>query len=110
MGARYRQQGDMVELTHVLDDGAAQAAGLSAGDKLLAINGLQVSTGNLESLVSESDPGAQLTVYAFRRDELMVFQMQPKAAATDTCELWLLPDDECNAQQLARRRQWFAQG
>lgn len=109
IGARYRQQGDMVELTHVMDDGAAQAAGLSAGDKLLAVNGLQVSRNSLDSLVGQSDAGAALTVHAFRRDELMVFQLQPTAAALDTCDLWLLPDEECNARQLARRSQWLAQ-
>ncbi len=108
IGARYKQRGDMLELTHVLDAGAAQAAGLSAGDRLVAINGLQVSSGNLDSLIAQSDQGAGITVYAFRRDELMSFQLLPKVAPSDTCELWLLPDDECTEQQLLRRHQWLA--
>lgn len=108
IGVRYKQQGDMLLLTHVLDAGAAQAAGLSAGDKMLAIDGIQVHKANLELLVSQPDQGAGLTVHAFRRDELMTFQLLPKDAPSDTCDLWLLPDNECTGRQLLRRREWLA--
>lgn len=108
IGVRYKQQGDMLVLTHVLDAGAAQQAGLSPGDKLIAINGLQVNTGNLELLLVRSEQGADISVHAFRRDELMTFQLPPKIAPSDTCDLWLLPDDECSERQLLRRRDWLA--
>jgi predicted metalloprotease with PDZ domain len=108
IGVRYKQQGDMVVLTHVLDAGAAQAAGLAAGDKLVAIDGLQVSAVNLEPLVAQSGKGEEISVHAFRRDELMTFQLLPKVAPSDTCELRLLPDDECIGRQLLRRREWLS--
>ena len=110
IGVRCQQQGDMLVLTQVLDDGAAQQAGLSPGDKLIAIDGLQVNSSNLELLLARSDPGAEISVHAFRRDELMTFQLCPKAAPADTCELWLLADEECSQRQLLRRREWLALG
>jgi len=108
IGVRYKQQGDLLLLTHVLDAGAAQSAGLSAGDKLIAIDGIHVNKANLELLVSQPEQGVELTVHAFRRDELMTFQLLPKDAPLDTCDLWLLPDNECTERQLLRRREWLA--
>ncbi|MGV4428958.1 PDZ domain-containing protein, partial [Pandoraea pneumonica] len=48
MGVKTGKRGDEVTLTQVLDGGAAQAAGLSAGDSLVAIDGLRVTSGNLD--------------------------------------------------------------
>lgn len=110
IGVRYKQQGDMLALTHVLDAGAAQAAGLSPGDKLVAIDGVQANKDNLERLISQPEQGPGITVHAFRRDELMTFQLLPKDAPSDTCELWLLPDNDCTERQLLRRREWLGPG
>lgn len=109
LGARYRQQGDFVELVQVFDDGAAQCAGLSAGDKLIAIDGLQVSEKNLDTLLEQFATGDEVSVQAFRRDELMSFTLPIQLAPLDTCELWLLPEEQCTPQQLARHRSWLKQ-
>jgi predicted metalloprotease with PDZ domain len=109
LGARYRQQGDFVELVQVFDDGAAQCAGLSAGDKLIAIDGLQVSEKNLDTLLEQFATGDEVSVLAFRRDELMSFTLPILLAPLDTCELWLLPEEQCTPQQLARHRSWLKQ-
>ncbi|WP_457666959.1 M61 family metallopeptidase [Thiolapillus sp.] len=109
IGARYAQKGDFVELLQVFDDGAAQSAGLSAGDRLLALDGLQVTAGNLDGLLGQFETGTQVQVHAFRRDELMVFSLPVKMAPRNTCELWLLPETECTPAQLARRRDWLNQ-
>ncbi len=110
IGARYKQQGDYVELTHVLDAGSAQHAGLSAGDRLVAVNGLQVSASNLDGVFAQANANEKISVHAFRRDELMLFQLAPRKAPLDTCELWLLPNDDCSSDQLKRRSQWFDPG
>ena len=107
IGARYTQKGDFVELTQVFDNGPAQMAGLSAGDKLVAVDGLQVTEKNLPDLLALFDAGDCVPVHAFRRDELMAFSLPVQEAPKDTCELWLLPEAECNAKQLARRHNWF---
>lgn len=108
IGARYRQQGDLVELTNVFDGGAAQAAGLSPADKLIAFDGLQPTAGQLAAMVASVTPGESRTVYLFRRDELMRVELTPRPAPADTCDLWLLADDEVTPEVVQRRHRWLS--
>jgi predicted metalloprotease with PDZ domain len=64
-------------LTQVHEGGSAHQAGLSAGDILIAIDGLRVSGSpcNLDQLFSRYRVGDTVTVHAFRRDELMAFDV-----------------------------------
>jgi len=109
LDARLAQKGDFVELTQVLEGGAAQQAGLSAGDRLISVAGLQVSTGNIEDLLARHGRDGAVEVLAFRRDELMRFQVEPRPAPADTCDLWLLSGEDCSPVQLRRRAQWLKQ-
>ena len=61
------------KLAQVHEGGAAHIAGLSAGDVLVALDGLRVTGGNLDALLSRYAVGAQVAIHAFRRDELMTF-------------------------------------
>ncbi|RKP45775.1 M61 family metallopeptidase [Pararobbsia silviterrae] len=69
LGVRMRAGADAV-LAAVHDGGAARRAGLSAGDVLVAIDGLRVTGGNLDALLARYRPGDKVRVHAFRRDEL----------------------------------------
>lgn len=69
LGVRVRG-GAECALAVVHEGGAAQKAGLSAGDVLVAIDGLRVTGSNLDSLLSRYLPGAKVEIHAFRRDEL----------------------------------------
>lgn len=69
LGVRLRA-GAEVALAAVHDGSAARRAGLSAGDVLIAIDGLRVNGGNLDSLLARYRPGDKVRVHAFRRDEL----------------------------------------
>ncbi|SAL18451.1 peptidase [Caballeronia choica] len=69
LGVRVRGGADCV-LAVVHEGGAAQKAGLSAGDVLIAIDGLRVTGANLDGLLARYLPGAKVEVHAFRRDEL----------------------------------------
>lgn len=109
LGASWRQSGDFVELLHVFEDGAAQRAGLSAGDRLVALDGLQITSDSLAGRIAVLALDRSVELLAFRRDELMRFQLRPLPAPDDTCDLWLLPDDECTPAQLARRKRWLQQ-
>jgi len=83
------------ELTHVLDQGAAQNAGLSAGDIVIAIENLKVSAETIEEKVAVFNAGDSFKLHAFRRDELMEFQLQAVNAQPDSCALSLkdeIPD------------------
>ncbi|MES2127211.1 MAG: M61 family metallopeptidase [Pseudomonadota bacterium] len=62
------------KLTQVHEGGAAHAAGLSAGDVLIALDGLRVGA-NLDALLARYSVGDAVSVHAFRRDELMAFSV-----------------------------------
>jgi len=65
------------KLSQVHEGGAAHQAGLSAGDIVIAIDGLRVNgnPSNLDQLLSRYRVGDTVTVHAFRRDELMSFDV-----------------------------------
>jgi len=69
------RDGNDCKLSSVHENGAAHLAGLSAGDLLVAIDGLRVTATNLETLLSRYGVGSNVEVHAFRRDELMTFSV-----------------------------------
>jgi predicted metalloprotease with PDZ domain len=71
IGARTAAAGEGVKLTQVLDGGGAQRAGLSAGDVVIAIDGLKAGSANFDKLLARKRKGAHVKVHAFRRDELI---------------------------------------
>jgi len=89
LGARFESLPQGVRLTHVFDQGAAQQCGLSAGDVVIAMNRLHVDTKSIEQRLAESKEGDVVEIHAFRRDELMTFQLQAINPADDTCALEL---------------------
>lgn len=80
LAAKVRCVGSDCQLAQVLTDGAAHRAGLSAGDTIIAIDGLRVfgadAANNLERLLACYQIGHQLTVHAFRRDELITVKVK----------------------------------
>jgi predicted metalloprotease with PDZ domain len=72
------REGNDCKLTQVHEGGAAHAAGLSAGDVLMAVDGLRVSgnPSNLDALLARYKVGDTVAVHAFRRDELMTFNVK----------------------------------
>lgn len=109
LGARYQQKGDYIQITSVTEKGAAQKAGLSAGDCIVAVDGLQVKAADLDAFIDRFTPHDVVTLHAFRRDELMTFSFRPQTAKDDTCDLWLLPEDELTDMQKQRRQAWLGQ-
>ena len=63
-------------IAHVFDGSAAQRAGLSGGDTLVALDDLRVTPATIDKLLTRYTPGDTLRVAAFRRDELMQFEVQ----------------------------------
>jgi predicted metalloprotease with PDZ domain len=72
------RDGANTKLTQVHENGAAHRAGLSAGDVLVALDGLRVAgtPSNLDTLLCRYRVGDTVQVHAFRRDELMTFDVQ----------------------------------
>jgi predicted metalloprotease with PDZ domain len=65
------------KLNQVHEGGAAHQAGLSAGDVVIAVDGLRVNgnPSNLDQLFARYRVGDTVPVHAFRRDELMRFEV-----------------------------------
>jgi len=76
LGVRVRAAGADCTLAAVHDGGAAQKAGLSAGDVLIAIDGLRVTGTNLDALLGRYQAGATVEIHAFRRDELRLWRVK----------------------------------
>ena len=94
---------DGAHLGHVHDGGAAQDAGLSAGDVVIAVDGIKATRGNLQRLVGERTPGTKLRLHAFRRDELLEIDLVLKAPELDTAWLSLRTDADADK----RRHAWL---
>ena len=105
-GARTAGDGAELRLTHVLDGGAAQAAGLAAGDVLVAIDGIRMSPRSAESQIGRLQPGERARFTVFRRDELHEFEVTFGPAPADTCALRF--DRRAGAAALRLRRGWLA--
>jgi predicted metalloprotease with PDZ domain len=75
-------------------DSAAAKAGLSANDVIIAIDGLKATTKLAEKYAKQE--GAY-TIYAFRRDELMAFEVQ--AAGSELTEVELKIEDQAKAEK-----------
>ena len=73
LNIRVRQQGNDCIVTHVYENGTAHYAGISAGDVLLAIDGLRVSADgkSIAQQLSRYALGDAVDIHVFRRDELM---------------------------------------
>lgn len=102
LGARV---GGDQKLSAVAVDGPASRAGLSANDVLVAIGGLRATPERLAAVLTRYAPGETVPVAAFRRDELMTFDVTLAAAPADTCYLTLQPD--VDAATAARRDAWL---
>jgi predicted metalloprotease with PDZ domain len=81
LGARTSRVGTDCKLSNVYEGGAAHCAGLSAGDVLVALDGIRV-TSSLDVVLARYRVGDTVTVHAFRRDELLIFSVRLLADTT----------------------------
>jgi len=85
IGIRLQPDLREAQLAVVLDQRPAQLAGLAPGDQIIAVDGIKADAAGLDGLLHRAMIGEPLTVHAFRRDELMTFEVTPEAAPADTC-------------------------
>lgn len=103
LGLKLRA-GDLT-VAHVLAGGAAQRAGLSGGDVLVALDGLKLSPGLWPYKLLALAPGQKCTLHWFRSDELMSAELTADALALDTWTLTLAAN--AAPDRLARRKAWL---
>ena len=105
IGARFAANHLGVNITQVFSDGSAEKAGLSAGDIIIAINNLQVKKSNIDKIVESHSVGDELTIHAFRRDELKIFKLILIKAELTTC--YLQVNSQASIQQCKRKDNWL---
>ena len=81
-------------LTQVFDDGAAQIAGLSANDTLLAIDNVRVTSANLRQLLNNIPKSQQVVVTIFRQDALMNLPLTLKNAIKHVAQLTVVDQEK----------------
>lgn len=106
LGMRARKQQGALRVTHVLDDGPAQSAGVIADDEIIAIDGIRVDAETCDALVTQLPVGKPVCFHLFRRDELLQLQITPSDPPKDTCFLSI--DEDASDESQERRRQWLA--
>lgn len=74
-------------IQHCFEGSPAHAAGLSAGDVIIAIGGLRATHASFEKLLSARAVGECVVLHAFRRDELREFHATLAETPADTCFL-----------------------
>ncbi len=96
-------------IKHVFTGGAAQAAGLSGQDHIIALDYLKVDKRNWETRLVGYLAGEEVTIHAFRRDQLQQFKLILQAAPANTCELTLETSLETSkdAGKIQARRAWL---
>ena len=107
LGVLYKAGHAGAKLTAVMDYGPAMQAGLSAGDVVIALDGIKVTSANLEQLLERAQLGEKVEIFAFRRDELMRFEVEMLPAEPNACYLWLQQD--ITKEQQTRVQSWMNQ-
>ncbi|WP_371814611.1 PDZ domain-containing protein [Niveibacterium sp. COAC-50] len=105
IGAKVASEGESIKLAQVFTDGPAHAAGLSAGDLLVALDGLRVKAGGLDARLARMQAGTTVSVHAFRRDEL--FETRLQLAPPPTVKAKLAEDKRAGKPVAALREAWI---
>ncbi|WP_327857464.1 M61 family peptidase [Acinetobacter guillouiae] len=93
-GLKVAEKAEGVIIQQAHRDGVGAKAGLSANDVIIAIDGLKASEKLLNQYAKQQ---GQFTVYAFRRDEFLQFELQGGEVALTTVELTVL--DQAKAEK-----------
>jgi predicted metalloprotease with PDZ domain len=94
-------------VTGVLDGGAAQTAGLSPGDELVAIDGLRATAeADARALLAARKPGDAVTITVFRRNRLATVRVTLDEAPPTKWELVAIAQPGAEAE---RYRAWIGE-
>ena len=105
IGARLATDNLGAKITQVFSNESAEQAGLSAGDIIIAINNLQITKSNIDSTIQSYAVGQEVSIHAFRRDELILFKLTINEADLTTC--YLQAFDEIDEKHKHRVGSWL---
>ncbi|MDX1693920.1 MAG: PDZ domain-containing protein [Ketobacteraceae bacterium] len=91
-GAMFTPDPSGAKILNVATGKAASLAGLSAGDVIVAVDGIKASADRIETLFQPFAEGDEVKVHAFRKDLLMEFTLTVDRAPDDT--VYFVVEDE----------------
>lgn len=104
LGVTANKAVDNVTVTSIVSFSPAESAGLSAGDQLIALDGLRLTAASWDTLINSYTVGDRARVSYFRGDVLSETDVVFGDAPTDTC--YLQPSaDPLTAR---RRQRWLS--
>ena len=89
-GMRHTDANGWLKVTHVLDGGIAQAAGLASGDLMSSIDGQRVTSARWDRVLGSLSENAHLRI-TFYRDDLEHERMVSLQSASIPVQYELLP-------------------
>jgi predicted metalloprotease with PDZ domain len=104
LALKVQNVGSDCRIAQVFDAGPAQQAGLAAGDVLVALDDLRATPARLDALLARYSPGDAVQVLAFRREELLRFEV--RLARQPPPRFVLEVDERASAVAQRRRAAW----
>ena len=105
LGAHIAEQNGKSVFASVANGGPAELAGVAPGDQAVALDGLQLTSANLDKRLRGYRDGDKFDITVFRNDELLTFSSRMQAAPENTCYLELIDDVELATESL--RMNWL---
>jgi predicted metalloprotease with PDZ domain len=105
LGATLSETNGKSTFASVMNGGPAERAGVAPGDEAVALDGLQLTSANVDSRLKAYRDGDELELVVFRGDELVTTRIRLAAAPLDTCYLELIEDVELDVE--SRRMAWL---
>lgn len=100
LGLITRSESGRLKVTQARADGPAYAAGIYAGDELLALDGFRLDEERLKARLAERRPGDGVTLTLFRRDELLHLPVTLAAAPHDTLTIEQVAEPTAEQRQI----------
>lgn len=104
LGLRSVRNGSFCKVANVYEGGAAHQGGVSAGDLLLALDGLRVTATNLDALLARYRVGDAVALHVYRGDVLMTFDV---TLASDSVPQWSLRAEPKPLAIARKRAAWL---
>ena len=107
LGLNLSSSGGGASVRSVLADGPAYAAGIMAGDEIVALNGRRLPAGDLDKRLEKLKPGETVTLHVMRHDALRTVQVTLAGKPDGT---WTLRrTKEPSEAQIAAYESWIGQ-
>ncbi len=105
LGAVVREQDGWPRLAQVIEGRAAQRAGLSVGDRIVAIDGIHLPARDFSRRLARLPVGDPLPIHALRDDRLLACELVLEEPVRDRCCLYWRADSD--GETAARRARWL---